>query len=130
MKRRFASAIFLLAMFAGSTVWGASPTKFVFTWGYTPNTVPICTSTVTTACVNQFIITEPTTGISITIPAVAGTSSYTASTPLPAAGTYTYSLVASETLGGSTAIPSPAVTVSLQSPGAPGPADHFTGSPQ
>lgn len=129
MKRSFLGLI--AALLLCTAAHAAAPTKFIFTWGYTPNTsVPICTTAVTVDCVNQFILTEPVTGVVLTIPAVAGTTTYTVSTPLPPQGTYTYTLVASETTGATTSIPSAPVTVSLQSPQVPGPADHFTGTPQ
>jgi hypothetical protein len=120
--------VFLLVT---SAAFAAAPTKILFTWDYTPNAAaPICTSTVITNCVNSFTLTEPTTNFSQSIPAVAGTSSYSfTQTPIPAAGTYTYSLVAVETTAGGP-IQSVPDTVSVTVPGQPAGATNFLGVPQ
>lgn len=94
--------------------FAAGPTQIAFTWSYTPSAeVPICTDTITANCVDSFTLSEPTTTFSQSIPAVSGTSSYSYNlTPLPATGTYIYTLVANETYSGG-GISSDPVTVSV-----------------
>jgi hypothetical protein len=109
----------------------ANPTKIVFAWTYTPDAnFPICTTTITTQCVNSFVLTEPTTSLTQSIPAVSGTSSYGFTlTSLPAPGTYTYTLVASAITSGGTVTSVP-VTVQVQLLGQPASATSFTATPQ
>lgn len=118
MKRTLALLLLLVAIpFAHA----ANPTKITFSWSDAFSAVPACTATVTNNCISGFLLTEPVTGFSATITAVAGTSStafgYTL-TPLPPAGTYTYSLVAQETTTGGVIVSAPA-TVSITVPGIP-----------
>lgn len=106
-------------------------TNVSFTWSYpaTP-TVPICTTTLTSNCVDHFQLTEPVTGITKSIPAVAGQTAYTFDlTPAPGGGSYTYSLVASEVIAGGT-IPSAAATAVVVVPKSPDAPGGFTANPQ
>lgn len=126
MKLKFLLAALILV--ASSFVNAQSPTKITFAWGYpsTP-TVPICTTTVVTNCVNSFILTEPVTGITKTIAAVAGTTTYTYNLiPMPPGGTYTYSLVASEVYAGGTITSTP-LTATVVVPKSPDAVTGFTG---
>jgi hypothetical protein len=117
----------LAALLLIAAVAQAQPTKISFTWNYaaTPS-VPVCTTSLVTNCVNSFILTEPVTGITKTIPAVAGTTSYSFDlTPLPPAGTYTYSLVASEVYAGGTLVSAP-MTTTVTVPKTPDSVTGFT----
>lgn len=110
-------------------IYAAFPTKITFTWSDPFASVPACSATVTTNCVSSFILTEPVQGFSKTIDATGGTSStiftYT-QTPLPPAGTYTYSIVAVEVYSGGTITSGPATAIVIvpKSPDTPVP---FTG---
>lgn len=103
--------LLLLLMSVGATSYAAAPTKIVFTWTDNFTNVQACTATVTTSCIQSFTLTESTTGFSQSITALNGTPSTTftyTQTTLPAAGTYTYSIVAVEVYSGGTMTSGPA----------------------
>lgn len=117
-----------LLLAVSTMAYSQAPTKIHFTWAYpAAPSVSICTTTLVTNCVNSFILTEPVTGITKTIPAVGGTTAYVFDlTPLPPTGTYTYSLIASEIYPGGT-IPSAPLTTVVVVPKSPDSATTFTG---
>jgi hypothetical protein len=119
-------SILALSLLSLSALAQAPPTSAVFNWGYTYNpSYPVpCSTTVTTNCVQNFLLTQGTTTIT-TVPATSALSySFTLNT-LPAPGTYTYSLVAVGAFQGGTVSSAP-VTVSLQVPSTVAPANSFT----
>lgn len=102
------------------------PTQAVFNWSYTFNTAyPVpCTATVTTNCIQNFLLTQGGTTVA-TIPATTATAYGYTLTTLPAAGTYTYTLVAIGAYQGGT-IPSSPLMVSLQIPSTVAAPNTFT----
>lgn len=102
-----------------------NPSTVAFNWGYTfTSAYPVCTSTVTTNCIQSFQLSEGSTVLA-TVPATSSTSyTYTLAT-LPTAGTHTYSLVATGVYQGGSINSLPAM-VSLQVPGTPSTPSSFT----
>jgi len=120
--KRLLALLFILAF----PVLAQSPTSAQFAWTYAFNSAyPVaCTASVTTNCVQSFILSQGGTTVA-TVPATSATSYTYKLTTLPAPGTYTYTLVAVGAFQGGT-IQSLPVTVSLQVPGQPVAPSGFT----
>jgi hypothetical protein len=118
------AAVFL--MLASISVFGQSPTSAHFNWTYSYNAAyPVpCDSAVTNNCIESFVLTQG--GVTVaTIHATTATNYSYVLSPLPAPGTYTYTLVAVGAYQGGT-IQSAPVTVSLQVPAQPDAPGSFT----
>lgn len=106
----------ILLVLLAAPMFAQAPSTAVFSWGYTYNaaySVP-CSTSVTTNCVQNFVLSQGG-AIIATIPASTASSYSYNLTTLPAPGTYTYSLVAVGAYQGGT-IQSAPLTVSLQYP--------------
>lgn len=86
--------LFTLFVLLGLPALAQTPTAVQFTW--TDSTSPVCTATVTTSCVTGYTLTDTTVAASPVVisSAIAATATTYTQTPLPAAGTHAYSLVA------------------------------------
>lgn len=115
-------------LFTGLSVIGyaqaPSTATFNWTYSYASPYSAACSSTVTTNCIQSFVLTQGTTTVA-TVTATSATSYTYVLTTLPAPGTYTYSLIAVGAYQGGT-INSLPTTVSLQVPGVPGSPNSFT----
>mgnify|MGYP001545100671 FL=1 len=104
----------LLVLSLATAAYAAQPTQVYLTWTESFNTVPVCSTSVTTNCVSGFQVTEPVTGLSAFVPSTGGTNTTVFSysqTPLPAGGSYTYTVVAVEIYSGGTITSGPATVV-------------------
>jgi hypothetical protein len=99
--------------------------NFTWTYAYTAPYAVACSSTVTTNCIQSFVLSQVGGATIQTIPATSATSYNYLLTTLPAPGNYTYSLVAVGSYQGG-AINSVPATFSITVPGVPSGPASFT----
>lgn len=92
--------------------------KVLFSWDYNFGTDVPCTTTTTVNCISGYRLQEGSTVITVVNATTATSYTYTLA-PLPAAGSHTYTLVATKVFQGGVTIDSAPATGSLQVPSAP-----------
>ena len=119
----------LLLFFFLAVSLASAQTSIVFTWTNT-STLPLCSSTVTSSCLVSQTLMD-TTGIATIVSATISPSATTYTlTPLPAAGTRTYSLVLNGKDQSGASVSSAAATTTVVVPFVIGAPSNLTGKPQ